>query len=278
MRQRFTPIIVNYPQRSEGWFKARLGNATASRIKETMSYYAVTAGQLKNAWGYYTLNPHLHNNEWLEIMSEQYPAEFCLQAGIELRETAAREKYRQSLVTERLTGLPAELDPYITQDMKWGMINELYARTLYSLRNHVKVDDAPLMLHPTMLCGASPDGLPIDTETGELGNLEIKCLASRNHLYKVIMEDKIPIDYFEQIMMQMWITGRDWCDFVAYDSRVKEDLQLFIKRIAYDEFYVDNVMVPAITRFLDECDRDERRFYAIMKARKDKLIIEAELV
>jgi hypothetical protein len=270
MRQTFTPIVVNHPQRSEEWYAARLGNVTASRAADTMSYYAVQKNHLVKAAEFYALNPHFRGSEWQQKMLEQYPVEYCLTAGIELKESAARQSYRQSIVTERLTGLPGDLDPYVTKDMQWGVINEKFARTLYGIRYNMKVEDAPLMLHPTLLCGASPDGLPIDKKTGELGNLEIKCLSSKNHLYKVIMEDTMPADYWEQIQMQMWITGRDWCDFVGYDSRVKEHLQLFVRRVEYDEFYVDNVLVPSIRRFLDECDKDERMFYAIMRRKEEE--------
>jgi predicted phage-related endonuclease len=163
--------------------------------------------------------------------------------------------------------MSAELDPYITKDMMWGQMLEPEARHMYQLITKNEVQDAPLMLHPELLCGASPDGLVIDTTTGELGTLEIKCLKSTNHLYKVIETQKVPNDYIDQIQMQRWITGRDWCDFVAYDSRVKDGLHLFMQRVEYDEFYVDEVMIPMLKRFLNECDHEERKFYAIANAK-----------
>lgn len=270
MRQRLTPIVVDAPQRSEEWFKARLGNLTASKAFVAMSYYATTSTHIKKAEEYYHLNSASYDPEWVEAMKEQYPTEFCLQAGIAIAEKADRRSYRQNIVAERITGLRQDSDPYVTEDMRWGVVNEIAARTLYRERTGNIVKEAPYMMHPTLLCGASPDGHVIDKSTGELGNIEIKCLRTSNHLYKVIDEDDVPLDYIDQIQMQMWINGRDWCDFVAYDSRVLEDLQLFIKRVAYDEFYVENVMAPAIIRFLDECDREERKFYAIAKHRREQ--------
>jgi len=273
MTKRLTPIVVQAPQRSPEWFNARLGNVTASMVSTTMEYYAVTKAQLNKAIEYYQLNNASFTNEWTERMLNEYPLEFCLRAGVELREQASRMNYRRGLVAERITGMPAELEPYISKDMMWGQSLESEARTMYMLLTKNKVQEAPLMLHPELMCGASPDGLVIDTKTGELGNLEIKCLRSVNHLYKVIETGEVPSDYIDQIQMQMWIDGRDWCDFVAYDSRVKEGLHIFIKRIEYDEFYVDNVMIPMVARFLDECDRDERKFYAIAKQRRAELQI-----
>lgn len=273
MRQTFTPIVVQAPQRSSQWFEARLGNVTASKVSVTMEYSAVTKANLARAVDWYALNKASFTDEWLEKMMNEYPKEFCLRAGVELKESAARMNYRRAIVTERITGMAADLDPYVTKDMIWGQSLEPQARHMYGLLTKNVVQDAPLMLHPNLLCGASPDGLVIDTATGELGTLEIKCLKSTNHLYKVIETQEVPADYLDQIQMQMWITGRDWCDFVAYDTRVKEGLHIFIKRLEYDEFYVDNVMVPNITRFLDECDRDERKFYAIAKQRQEAALM-----
>lgn len=271
MRQTFTPIVVQTYQRSPEWFSARLGNVTASNVTKTMDYYAVTKTNINKAIEYYQLNKGSFSDEWTEKMLTEYPVEFCLRAGVELREQASRMNYRHGIVTERITKMPAELDPYQSKDMVWGTYLEPEARYMYQRKCGHKVQDAPLMLHPSLMCGASPDGLVIDTRTGELGTLEIKCLRSANHLYKVIETGEMPEDYRNQIQMQMWITGRDWCDFVAYDSRVKEGLHLFVKRIEYDEFYVDNVMVPSIVRFLDECDREERKFYAIAKQRQERM-------
>jgi hypothetical protein len=276
MRKRLTPIVVQADQRSEEWFNARLGNVTGSNVSKTMEYYAVTKTHLNKAIEYYHLNERSYSVEWLEKMMDAYPAEFCLQAGVELIEKTERMNYRRNIVAERITGMRSDSDPYVTEDMRWGIINEFTAKNIYAERYNMSVKDAPYMMHPTLLCGASPDGLVVDKLTGEVGNAEVKCLRSANHLYKIIEADAVPNEYYDQIQMQMWITGRDWCDFIGYDSRVNEDLQLFVKRVEYDEFYVGNVMVPAITRFLDECDRDERRFYAIAKDRREKMKQELE--
>ena len=279
MRQTLPPIVVDAPQRSSEWFEARLGNVTASGVLKTRAYKAVTSSMLTKAKLEFTMNRGYKvdpvtgaiNDEVLERLRNEYPAEFCLSAGVEVPESSERRTYRQNIVAERITKLPGELDPYISKDMLWGQMQEPQARALYAYMYKHRVEDAPLMLHPTMMCGASPDGLVVDSETGELGTLEVKCLRSANHLYKVIESSEVPYDYFDQIQMQMWITGRDWCDFVAYDSRVTDGLHIFVKRVEYDEFFVDNVLVPSIKRFLDECDHDERKFYAIAKRRQEEM-------
>lgn len=51
----------------------------------------------------------------------------------------------------------------------------------------------------------------------------------------------------------MWITGRKWWDFVSYDPRMPEHLQLFVQRIERDEKYVADLEAK-VTAFLREVD------------------------
>lgn len=267
--KRSTPIVVQAPQRSEEWYGARLGNVTASKVDVTMSYYKPKPADIAQATEVYLANDL--PPEFIEELLILSPTEFCVGVGIELQEAADRQTYRETLVSERITKLRSDEDQYVNSAMRWGIVNEMYAKEKYRELTGNIIKDAPLMLHPTLMAGASPDGHVIDIETGEIGNAEVKCLTSRNHLYKVIKADEMPQEYWPQVQMQMFINGRDWCDFIGFDSRPKQEgLQLFIKRIPYDEFYIDNVMYPALTRFLDECDYDERKFYAIAKARENR--------
>lgn len=269
--QEFTPIIVQAPQLSREWFEARLGNVTGSCVKFTRDYYAPTKTHMAKADEYFELNKLSFDIETLQRLRDEYPTEYVLLSGIELQEKSTRLNYRRKLVAERLSGMSMDENMFVTPAMRWGQEQEKYAKKFYSLVHGHIVEESPYMMHPEMMCGASPDGLVVDIHTGELGNLEVKCLEPWNHLYKIIKEDDIPDDYFDQIQMQMWINNRDWCDFVGYDPRVKEGLRLFVKRMQRDNFFIQEVLVPSITRFLAECDRDERRFYAIRKSRSEKI-------
>lgn len=269
MSQRLTPIIVSDPQRSDGWYNARLGNLTASNAEKALSFKKPTVAQMKLAREIYEDNGI--DTEYVAEMSDLYPAKFCIDAGIDIEEAGERIKLRQEIVAERITRMRADVDGFVTNDMKWGVTNEWRAAELYASTHNVKIEEAPLMLHPKLLCGASPDRLVIDLETGELGNAEIKCLRSANHLYKIINDGKMPDDYKAQVQMQMWISGRDWCDFIGYDSRVSDGLKMFVTRVPFDEFYADNVLVPLIEDFLASCDADERVFRAIANANVKKI-------
>jgi len=268
-KQQIKPIIVDAEQRSARWFEARLGKPTGSQVMNTMSYMksSITKGKMAQAEAYHT--EHQMPIEILERLRDEYPFEFMLSANLTVFESEARANYRKGIVAERITGQPADPDPYINKAMQWGIMNEEIAKTMYQLRSENIVTDAPFMLHPELACGASPDGTVVDRKTGEIGNIEIKCLNSVNHLYKIILLKSMPSEYIPQVQMQMWINSADWCDFVGFDSRVKEGLRLFVQRVERDNFYINYVLEPSIRRFLDECDADEKQFIAIMLSSKD---------
>jgi hypothetical protein len=267
-KQQIRPIIVDADQRSSRWFEARLGKVTGSQVSRTMSYMksSITKGKLKDAEIY-----HLEHNmpiEILERLRDEFPFEFILQANLLLVESEDRASYRKGIVAERITGQTADQDPFITKSMQWGIYNENIAKTMYQLKSENIVTDSPFMIHPELACGASPDGSVVDKTTGEIGNIEIKCLNSVNHLYKIILHKTVPREYIPQIQMQMFINSADWCDFIGFDSRVKEGLRLFIQRVERDNLYINYVLEPSIKRFLDECDADYKQFIAIMLSKK----------
>jgi hypothetical protein len=49
----------------------------------------------------------------------------------------------------------------------------------------------------------------------------------------------------------MACTGAKWCDFVSFDPRVPEDLQLFVVRVERDQEYIDSMEVE-VKQFLSE--------------------------
>jgi len=52
----------------------------------------------------------------------------------------------------------------------------------------------------------------------------------------------------------MACTGRKWCDFVSFDPRMPENLQLFVKRIEFEAQYV-KMLELEITEFLEEVNQ-----------------------
>ena len=158
--------------------------------------------------------------------------------------SASRENYATQLVLERLTNKQAE--SYTNSAMQWGTETEPMARQAYELKRGLFVNETGFVDHPTIeMCGASPDGL-----VGADGLIEIKCPNSATHM-ETILTQKVPAKYIPQMMWQMSCTGRNWCDFVSFDPRFPENLQIFIERVAYDPTYV-RMLELEITQFLDE--------------------------
>jgi hypothetical protein len=130
--------------------------------------------------------------------------------------------------------------------MEWGTQTEPMARIAYEAQANVFVEQVAFVDHPTIeWFGCSPDGL-----VGETGLIEIKCPASKTHI-KYLLSGKPPAKYVPQMQCQMAVTGREWCDFVSYDPRLPEDLQLFVVRLERDVSYI-MAMEEEVDKFLKE--------------------------
>jgi putative phage-type endonuclease len=162
--------------------------------------------------------------------------------------SASRENYLAQLVCERMTGKPAE--SYSNAAMAWGTEQEPFARAAYESAKDVLVEEVGFVSHPSFSeAGASPDGL-----VGEFGLVEIKCPNTATHI-QTLLEQKVPEKYNTQMQWQMACTQRHWCDYVSFDPRMAEGLQLFIKRVEFDPVYVGKLDKEIINFLLDLEDK-----------------------
>lgn len=152
-------------------------------------------------------------------------------AKIKSGEAAARRNYRTQLVTERLTGSPAE-SGYVNDAMLWGTEHEPFARMAYESKTGNLVTERGFIYLPEMMAGCSLDGL-ID-EGSKSGIFEAKCPNSATHV-EYLTAGKIPSEYMPQILHNVYVTGADFADFVSYDPRMPEKLQLLVVRWERDE-------------------------------------------
>lgn len=160
--------------------------------------------------------------------------------------SASRTNYLSDLVVERLTGQQAEF--YQNDAMAWGTETEPQARMAYEAFKGVLVDEEGFIDHPSISnFGCSPDGL-----VGDSGLIEIKCPNSKTHI-DTLLSGKAPSKYIPQMQTQMAVTGRQWCDFVSFDPRLPEDLQLFVVRVNRDNDYIAN-LEKEVSAFLQEVD------------------------
>jgi putative phage-type endonuclease len=164
-------------------------------------------------------------------------------AKVKTGTAASRSGYMTQLVTERLTGQPTE--GYQSAAMEWGIEQEGAARAAYEARTGVLVDEVDFVRHPILEAGASPDGL-----VGEDGCIEIKCPNTATML-EYIEDRSVPRKYLLQIQWQLACTGRNWCDFVAYDPRLPAHLQLLVIRVPRYEEVIEQIAAE-VGRFLTE--------------------------
>lgn len=166
-------------------------------------------------------------------------------ATIKTGEAAARRDYRAQLVAEILTGQPQD-DTFVNAAMQWGTDTEPLARAAYEIAQGVMVDQVGLVIHPTIERGAaSPDGL-----VGSNGLVEIKCPKTATHL-QTLIEKEIPRSYENQMLWQMACTDAQWCDFVSFDPRMPDHLQLFVKRFKRDQERIEKIE-SEVQKFLAE--------------------------
>ena len=145
--------------------------------------------------------------------------------------STSRENYMAQLICERLTGTPTE--GFTNAAMQWGTETEPKAREAYEATTFTSVREVAMISHPSIPnTGASPDGL-----IGEDGLIEIKCPNTATHL-DTLLSQKVPGKYVTQMQWQMACTGRQWCDFVSFDPRLPEHLQLFVKRVSRDNDFI----------------------------------------
>ena len=164
-------------------------------------------------------------------------------AKIKTGESASRKNYKMELVVQRLTGKQGE--SFTNAAMEWGTEQEPFARMAYEAHTGTFVKEEGFVDHPTIEgFGCSPDGLVGD------GLIEIKCPNTANHI-ETVLENKAPSKYIPQMQAQMACTGAKWCDFVSFDPRLPEDLQLFVVRVERDQEYIDAMEVE-VKQFLSE--------------------------
>lgn len=158
---------------------------------------------------------------------------------------AGRANYMADLVVERLTGQKAS--SFTNAAMEWGTEQEPNAKAAYAAKTGILVEDVGFIDHPTVaMSGASPDGLAED------GLVEIKCPNTATHL-EYIFDGKPPQKYVTQMQWQMACAGKPWCDFVSYDPRLPERLQLMVVRVPRDDGYI-KMLEQEVTAFLRELD------------------------
>lgn len=152
-------------------------------------------------------------------------------------EGKVRSKYMRELAGEILTGEQAE--SYSNAHMDRGREMEDEARNLYAYVADVEPERVGFIRSGNK--GASPDSL-----IGTDGGLEIKTALPHIQIDR-LERDRLPPEHKAQVQGNIWISGREWWDFVSYWPK----LPMLKLRVYRDEEYIAE-MSGEIDRFNDE--------------------------
>lgn len=158
----------------------------------------------------------------------------------------ARRKYMIELIAERMTDTMASR--FVNSAMEWGIITEPAAKDTYEQITGQFIENCGFAFHDLIeYCGASPDGL-----LGHDGLIEIKCPNTETHL-KWVLDGVVPDQHKPQMLLQLAVTQRKWCDFMSYDPRLPEPTSIFIKRFEPTAEEITAVEIHA-ANFLEELE------------------------
>ena len=139
--------------------------------------------------------------------------------------TKGYEKAIYKVVYENLTKEAPE--NFTSEYMQRGHEIEPLAKDCYEIETFNEVQEGGFFQLGKWI-GASPDGL-IDDD----GILEIKSPAF-NTMINYLLKKELPSLYKWQVQGQLYVTGRKWCDFMAYHPK----LEPLIIRVERDEHLI----------------------------------------
>lgn len=158
--------------------------------------------------------------------------------------------YMDRLIGERIT--EAEAEPWRGNGSSArGHILEPAVRNLYCLRRNLPegaIDQVAIILNHDI--GYSPDGV-----IGDDGLIEVKTKVPEK-LVTVILENKVPGEHVAQCQGGLWVSEREWIDFLGHWP----GMPLCLVRAYRDEAYIRKLAGRVST------------FYEIMEARMERVL------
>ena len=163
---------------------------------------------------------------------------------------AGSETYMNELLAEWLIG--ESNDDAVSAFMERGRQMEIDAVSFYEALRDVDTQEVGFCLSDDKRCGASPDRL-----IGDDGGLEIKCLSATNHIAAMRANSRPTAQnkYYPQIQGALWITGRDWWDFMSYHPTMES----VVVRYNRDEIFIKK-LDDLVNGFCDRLELERRNF------------------
>lgn len=191
-------------QRTDAWFAERAGKITASRMHDVM------------------------------LERDREPFKSGPRKGQPKPPPKALTDYAYQLAAERLTGRPRK--QIKAAALQWGQDVEPAAVAAYQAETGEIVQLAGFVAHPELpYVGASPDFL-----VGRDGGGEIKSPESSEVHLETLLTG-LPPEHIEQIQGGLWVTGRQWWDFVSFHPDFPPHLRLYVQRVPRDDNYIQRL-------------------------------------
>ena len=160
--------------------------------------------------------------------------------------SSSAESYINEMIAERLTGRSKPF--YTNEHMERGNALEPEAREAYEFITDFEVVETGFILHDSEEFGCSPDGL-----VAKQGGLEIKCPSDSVHV-SYLRAGKVPSKYYQQVQGCLWITGREWWDFMSYHPEMPHLLVRAHRNEKYIEAMAEQVEA-AVETIVKETER-----------------------
>lgn len=174
----------------------------------------------------------------------------------------ARENYLWKCATEIVNGVALEGPSSFS--LQWGHDVEPFAREAYEAETGYSVDQLGFITRTTLPgVGVSLDGA-IDKD----GTYESKC-PKDSTVHMMTWFNGMPEEHIPQVQGGLWVTGREWCDYVSYDPRCQPNARLYIQRIYRDEAFIAN-LAEKVAAFRVELDELVLQLRTKIKAVEDQ--------
>ena len=168
--------------------------------------------------------------EWLDArLGRPSASQFSKLITTSGKPSASADDYISEMIAERITG---EREPiFVNEWMQRGTELEPEARATYEFMNGIDVEEVGFILDDSGEFGCSPDGLVNDD-----GGVEFKCPSPKNHI-AWSRKGVCPSKHYAQVQGCLYITGREWWDFMSYHPEMKP----FIVRVERDEKFISKL-------------------------------------
>ena len=167
--------------------------------------------------------------QWLSLRLGLVTASRCKDACERLKSGAPSQKaiaYAAQVAFERVTGTAAD-DTFVSFAMRRGTELEPMARIAYEAHTGNLIEEAGIAFTDDRRFGYSTDGYAADD--GAICPLSALTVIT-------VWRTRDLSEYMHQMQMGLWITGRQWIDFVMFDPRLKPvGKEFFIERVRRDE-------------------------------------------